>query len=195
MRWRRDISTAVLAAMLTLAATAPSAAAVSYDIVYVRQPRFGDNTNTTWPEVAHPASIDPGADLMLLHPDGSEELLVAGGVGAVTDPVRLLRRAVGLLQLFYDVRPQGYNSQRGLPWDGADIFRINLQTRAIEQLTFQRVHAQHRRRPLRRIQSGRPAGAVRPPRLRHPQPRRRRRWPAAASPSPATATASCRRAG
>ena len=35
------------------------AAAVPYDIVYVRQPRFGDTTNTTWPEVAHPAQHRP----------------------------------------------------------------------------------------------------------------------------------------
>ena len=28
---------------------------VDYDIVYVRQPRYGDDTvNTTWPEVFHP---------------------------------------------------------------------------------------------------------------------------------------------
>src|SRR5688572_27026698 len=59
---------------------------VSYDIVYVRQPRLGDNTNTIWPEVFHPARLDPGADLMLLHPDGTEEVLVAGGPGSVTDP-------------------------------------------------------------------------------------------------------------
>ena len=63
-----------------------AAPAVSYDIVYVRQPRFGDNTNTTWPEVFHPARLDAGADLMLLHSDGSEELLVGGGFGGVTDP-------------------------------------------------------------------------------------------------------------
>ena len=49
--------------------------AVGYDIVYVRQPRFGDDVNTTWPEIFHPGRMDPGADLMLLHPDGSEELL------------------------------------------------------------------------------------------------------------------------
>ena len=55
---------------------AAQAQAVDYDIVYVRQPRFGDNTNTLWPEVFHPARLDPGADLMLLHPDGSEEVLV-----------------------------------------------------------------------------------------------------------------------
>src|SRR5688572_5199458 len=59
---------------------------VDYDIVYVRQPRFGDNSNTIWPEVFHPARLDPGADLMLLHPDGAEEVLVAGGNGGVTDP-------------------------------------------------------------------------------------------------------------
>ncbi len=62
------------------------AQAVDYDIVYVRQPRYGDDVNTIWPEVFHPARLDPGADLMLLHPDGSEEVLVAGGNGGVTDP-------------------------------------------------------------------------------------------------------------
>jgi hypothetical protein len=127
----------MLAAMLAIAAWSSAAAAVTYDIVYVRQPRFGNNTNTTWPEVAHPAKIDPGADLMLLHPDGSQEVLVAGGVGAVTDPFVSFDGKWVYYSLFYDVRPQGYNSQRDLPWDGADIFRINLQTRAVEQLTSQ----------------------------------------------------------
>ena len=75
-----------LLGLLFSASLAIAATNVSYDIVYVRQPRFGDNTNTIWPEVFHPARLDPGADLMLLHPDGSEELLVAGGSGGVTDP-------------------------------------------------------------------------------------------------------------
>lgn len=66
--------------------TVDAFAAVSYDIVYVRQPRFGDNNNTTWPEVFHPARLDPGVDLMLLHTNGTEEVLVAGGNGGVTDP-------------------------------------------------------------------------------------------------------------
>jgi hypothetical protein len=76
-----------LLAFLGAHAAAIAAPVVPYDIVYVRQPRFGNNTNTMWPEVFHPTHIDPGADLMLLHPDGSEDLLVAGGNGAVTDPV------------------------------------------------------------------------------------------------------------
>ena len=57
MRGGRDISGAMLAAMLAIAGWSSVAAAVTYDIVYVRQPRFGNNTNTTWPEVAHPAKI------------------------------------------------------------------------------------------------------------------------------------------
>ncbi len=77
-----------VAAICTLAVTLLplAAAARDYDIVYVRQPRYGDQTPTTWPEVAHPASLEPGADLMLLHTVGCYELLVAGGIGAVTDP-------------------------------------------------------------------------------------------------------------
>jgi len=115
---------------------ARTASAVEYDIVYVRQPRFGDTTNTTWPEVSHPASIDPGADLMLLHPDGSEEVLVAGGVGSVTDPFVSFDGEWVYYSLFPDMRPQAINSQRGMPYAGADIFRIHLPTREIEQLTF-----------------------------------------------------------
>ena len=58
-----------------------------YDIVYVRAPRKGDKGRTVWTEIAHPALMDAGADLMLLHPDGSEEVLVRGGEdSSVTDP-------------------------------------------------------------------------------------------------------------
>jgi hypothetical protein len=110
--------------------------AVDYDIVYVRQPRFGDNTNTTWPEVFHPAEIDPGADLMLLHPDGSEEVLVDGGHGSVTDPVLSFDARFVYYSLFPDMRPAAINSQRGLPYAGADIYRIELATRQITRLTF-----------------------------------------------------------
>src|SRR5262245_29953299 len=52
-----------------------------YDIVYVRAPRKGTDIGTNWPEISNPLFMDAGADLMLLHPDGSEEVLVAGGVG------------------------------------------------------------------------------------------------------------------
>ena len=119
---------------------------VSYDIVYVRQPRFGDNVNTTWPEVFHPAEIDPGADLMLLHPNGSEEVLVAGGNGSVTDPFLSFDAQWVYYSYFPDMRPAAINPQRGLPHAGADIFRIHLPTRADRAADARRVHAEHRRR-------------------------------------------------
>lgn len=122
----------VLAAMFVADARAQ---VVNYDIVYVRQPRFGDNVNTTWPEVFHPAEIDPGADLMLLHPNGSEEVLVAGGNGSVTDPFLSFDAQWVYYSYFPDMRPAAINPQRGLPHAGADIFRIHLPTRAIERLT------------------------------------------------------------
>ena len=112
-------------------------ASVPYDIVYVRQPRFGDTTNTTWPEVFHPGRLDPGADLVLLHPDGSEELLVAGGDGGVTDPFVSFDGLWVYYSYFPDLRPQALNSQReNLPYAGADIYRIHVATRTVERLTF-----------------------------------------------------------
>ena len=94
---------------------------VDYDIVYVRQPRFGDNQNTTWPEIFHPGRIDPGADLMLLHPDGSEEVLVDCTNCSVTDPFISFDAQWIYYALFHARDPTAH------PW---------------------RVHAQHRRRQL-----------------------------------------------
>lgn len=125
---------AALAGLLLLLVL-DAAAAVGYDIVYVRQPRFGDGTNTTWPEVFHPARIDPGADLMLLRRDGSEEVLVAGGHGSVTDPVLSFDAQWVYYSYFPDMRPAAINSQRSLPYAGADIYRIHLASRQIERLT------------------------------------------------------------
>lgn len=53
--------------------------AYDFDIVYVRSPRQEDKTASRWTEIAHPALIGPVADLMLLHPDGREEVLMPGG--------------------------------------------------------------------------------------------------------------------
>src|SRR5262249_48051169 len=58
-----------------------------YDIVYVRTPQKGNAPHSSrWPDASLPLNVDAGGDLMLLHPDGSEERLVAGGAGSVTDP-------------------------------------------------------------------------------------------------------------
>src|SRR5262245_50072533 len=130
-----------LAGFLTLLALFSSpalATVVNYDIVYVRQPRYGPSTNTIWPEVFHPARLDPGADLMLLHTNGTEEVLVPGGNGGVTDPFISFDAQWCYYSFYPDLRTGSLNYQRAdLPHSGCDIYRIQLQTRVIQRLTFQ----------------------------------------------------------
>src|ERR1700754_1434169 len=60
-----------------------------FDIVYVRARRAGDKVHKRFfTAFSTPVTLEPGADLMLLHPDGGEELLVPGGeTASVTDPM------------------------------------------------------------------------------------------------------------
>src|SRR2546430_5633966 len=48
-----------------------------FDSVYVRAPRRQSDGYSRWAEVGDPRTMEPGANLMLLHPDGKEEVLVA----------------------------------------------------------------------------------------------------------------------
>lgn len=108
--------------------------AYDYDIVYIRGIRKGDQGRTLFTEIAHPALTDAGADLMLLHPDGTEELLVEGGKGAVTDPFVSLDGEWVYFSKIHDLTGAG-------PWErkgpGADIYKLHLKTRKLVQLTHQ----------------------------------------------------------
>ncbi len=109
---------------------------IYYDIVYVRMPRFGDDTRVDMPEVKDPINIEAGSDLMLLHPDGSEEVLVAGGDGAVTDPYVSFDGRSVYYAYFPDVTDFNYQ-RRDAPRAGSDIYRMELATREITRLTHQ----------------------------------------------------------
>jgi hypothetical protein len=114
------------------------AAAVNYDIVYVRAPRYGDSTLADWPEVINPTKMEPGADLMLLKPDGTEQVLFAAGNGAVIDPVVSFDAQWVYFAYFPDVRASARNYQRAnAPVLGADIYKINLASRAVTRITQQ----------------------------------------------------------
>lgn len=105
-----------------------------YDIVYVRVPRRGDLERSHWAEIAHPAFLDPGGDLVLLHPDGREEVLVSGGKGSVADPAVSFDGEWIYYAYFPDL------SQREPyppPEQGADIYKIQVPTRRIVRLTQQ----------------------------------------------------------
>ena len=113
-----------------------AAGAESYDIVYVRIPRAGDNVFQALPDALDPLIAVPGSDLMLLHPDGTEEVLFpAGANGAAADPsVSPDGRSV-VFAFFHNAAE--INGQRGLSTAGADIYRIDLRTRAVLRLTTQ----------------------------------------------------------
>jgi hypothetical protein len=106
-----------------------------YDIVYVRAPRAGDKVHKSfYTDFSQPVTLEPGADLMLLHPDGREEQLVAGGYGSVTDPVVSFDGEWVYYCLIYNLKAF---SQWNPPRQGADIFKIHLRSRKIVRLTNQ----------------------------------------------------------
>ena len=111
------------------------AATVSYDIVYVRAPRFGDSKNINWADVYQPMRVEPGSDLVLLHPDGKEEVLVAAGKGAVADPCVSFDARWVYYSFIPD--PATLSPVNNTPPSGADIYKINLQTRQVVRLTNQ----------------------------------------------------------
>ncbi|MEX0585133.1 MAG: hypothetical protein WD176_00720, partial [Pirellulales bacterium] len=113
-------------------------ASVKYDypIVYVRAPRTirrGDkDVPSAWPEFGHPTRIDPGYDLMLLEPDGTEQVLVAGGKGAVTDPFVSFDGQSVYYCYHHDPAAGEWTA-------GADIYRIHVKTRKVVRLTHQQL--------------------------------------------------------
>ena len=121
-------------ALVVVGAVAARGGAVDYDIVYVRTPRGGDEVNSRWPEAFNPTNVDGDADLMLLRRDAEEPevLFDAGQFGAVVDPVVSFDARWVYFSYFYDVR---WNVQRDMPAAGADIFRIHVETRELQQLT------------------------------------------------------------
>src|SRR4051812_3323470 len=97
-----------------------------YDIVYVRAPRHGDERRGKWAEFSDPTRMEPGADLMLLHPDGSEELLISGKDGSVMDPY-----------VSFDGQSVFYAKFIDAKHSGADIWKLHVPTLKAVRLTDQ----------------------------------------------------------
>src|SRR5262249_46287336 len=105
---------------------------IDYDIVYVRAPRFvqggnGKQRPSAWPEIAHPTNINAGYDLMLLHPDGSEEVLVEGGEGSIADPFVSFDAEWVYYAHFY----------LGKLGSGSDICKVHVKSKKVVRLTHQ----------------------------------------------------------
>lgn len=104
-----------------------------YDIVYVRAPRFvkgkdgTDSQAQVWPNAAEPENLRAATDLMLLHSDGSEEVLVPGGKGAIADPYVSFDAKWVYYSYFHDHTGHG----------GADVYKVHVPSRKIVRLTKQ----------------------------------------------------------
>jgi hypothetical protein len=104
-----------------------------YDIVYVRAPRFADGGKGkgrqahVWPDASTPTDLQAPTDLMLLHPDGSEEVLVAGAPGAIADPYVSFDARWVYYSYFHDLGGAG----------GADVYKVHVPTRKVMRLTRQ----------------------------------------------------------
>jgi hypothetical protein len=107
-----------------------------FDIVYVRAPRAGDRVHKRFfTDFSQPVTLEPGADLMLLHPDGREELLAAGGDGSITDPMVSFDGQWVYYVRIYHLKN---HNQWSPPRQGADVFKIHVRTRKVVRLTNQK---------------------------------------------------------
>jgi hypothetical protein len=104
-----------------------------YDIVYIRTPRKGNAPHSSrWADASLPLNVDASGDLMLLHPDGTEEVLVVGGKGSVTDPFVSFDGEWVFYAQFEDL-----TNRTGHGSAPADIYKIHVKTRKIVRLTHQ----------------------------------------------------------
>jgi mono/diheme cytochrome c family protein len=99
-----------------------------FDIVYVRAPRKTTDGRSRWAEVGDPRTMEPGADLILLHPDGKEEVLVP-----VTE-----KESIADPQVSLDGKSVYFAKMHdALGHKGADIYRVEVATKKVTQLTRQ----------------------------------------------------------
>lgn len=110
---------------------------VLYPIVFAQAPRFIPSGNpqkpligSRWAEFGHPVAVNPGTHLMLRNVDGSLELLVNGGAGAVQDLCVSFDGTTVFYTLFHTASAEPNK-------DGADIYKIHVPSRQITRLTTQ----------------------------------------------------------
>ncbi len=99
-----------------------------FDIVYVRAPRRDATGRSRWAEVGDPRTMEPGADLVLLHPDGKEEVLVpVRGNESIADPQVSFDGRWVYFAKFHDA----------VNHKGADVYKVHVPTRRVIRLTQQ----------------------------------------------------------
>lgn len=125
-----------------------------YDLIYVRavyKGATGNTNNTIWPDTVRPLIPDAGAQLVLLHSNGVREVIfpltqyraqidtplaTPLTAGSVSDPNISFDAHWVVFTWYHDLTNQ--NGQRdNLSYRGADLYKLNLQTRQLIRLTHQ----------------------------------------------------------
>jgi len=109
------------------------ASAIDFPIVYVRQPITSAHPRIN--DIEKPCWTEPGSALMLLKPDGTEEVLFADPVGGVLDPCPSLDAK----WVYYSYTVDARDATSSAPVAPTDIYKINIATREIVQLTHSEV--------------------------------------------------------
>lgn len=117
----------------------PAQAGIAYRIVACRMPVAGNEERDAFPDAANMSLyIGRGTDLVLIHPNGTEELLYdATGNEAVVDPLVSFDGRTVYFSKFVD--PEDWHPQIGwwrLSRSPAHLWKIDVQTRVATQLTF-----------------------------------------------------------
>lgn len=133
-RSARSLAGVWLLLLLLPALVRAQALPTSYAIIASRAPRHEDRT-AQFPEVKDPILCEPGTDLVLLHRDGTEEVLVPGGEGCILDPKLSFDGQTVYYAHLYNARQVTPIYGRDVPVQGSDLFKLHLQTREIVQLT------------------------------------------------------------
>ena len=108
------------------AVTADASVRYDYELIYVRAPRRSDGKEILWADFAKPTEMELGADLVLLRPDGSEEVLVEGDDGSVMDPY-----------VSFDGQTVFYAKFIDKEHSGSDVYKIHVPSRRVTKLTDQ----------------------------------------------------------
>ena len=114
----------------------PRDVGITSPIVACRMPKAGNEERRAFPDVMNfSLYVGRGTDLVLIHPNGREELLVdAGPNGAIVDPFVSYDGQSVYFSKFED--PEDFNLQRNLSMKPAHIWRYDFATGRATQLTF-----------------------------------------------------------
>ncbi|MCA8963361.1 MAG: hypothetical protein KDC48_00665 [Planctomycetes bacterium] len=108
---------------------------IDYDIVCLRVPRRGDDEQVSWPDAFSPTCVEPGTDLVVLHPDGRVETIVAAGPAqAVADPSVSFDGEWVYYALFDGIERHASGLAFGR---SADVYKVHVSTRERVRLTHQ----------------------------------------------------------